>query len=338
MRAVAPGRVNLIGDHTDYTGGRVLPIAIDRCTTVTGSRTGTRVDLRSTAADGRASIDVGERDPAMVQPAWARHVAGVIAELQPTTGFAGTIETTLRLASGLSSSASLSVATALALGAPVDDPLGLALVCQRAEQRATGVPCGVMDQLAIAAGVQGHALLIDCGALTVEPIPVPPNTAVLVVHSGEARELAASAYGHRRDDCERAERVVGPLRVASMADVDRVPDATLRRRARHVVSENARVSAMAESLRAGDVRAAGALMVASHASLRDDYEVSTPALDALVEHLVALPGVYGARLTGAGFGGCVVALADDDADLDAVGGWRVEASTGARLEVLEPTP
>jgi galactokinase len=326
VSAYAPGRVNLIGDHTDYTGGLALPMAIDLGTTVTGRAVdGTAVVLRSSAEPEAAVVPLDVADPSAVTPAWARYVAGVVAEVRPARGFDGEVRTTLPVGAGLSSSAALELAVALALGFP-GPPHELAALGQRAEQRASGVPCGIMDQLASATGVAGHALLIDFTTLAVEPVPVPGDVDVVVVHSGQARTLAGSAYGDRRRACEEAARRIGPLRAATPADVAGIGDPVLRRRARHVVTENHRVAAFADALRSGDPVTAGALMAGSHASLRDDFEVSTPALDALVDRLTARPGVYGARLTGAGFGGCVVALADRGAVDE---GWVVHASPGS---------
>ena len=327
VRAFAPGRVNLIGDHTDYTGGLVLPMAVEWGTTVEVERGGDRVELRSAVEHRPAVVDLDVADPAAVEPAWARYVAGVVGVLRPRVGASGTVRTSLPVGAGLSSSASLEVAVALALGFE-GTALELALACQRAEHLASGVPCGVMDQLASAAGVEGAALLIDCTSLEVVPVPVPGGVEVVVVDSGESRALAGSAYGARRADCEAAARLLGPLREASLDDVAELGDEVLRRRARPVVSENARVAAFAELLRVGDAAAAGALMSASHASLRDDMEVSTPAVDRLVAELAATPGVHGARLTGAGFGGCVVALADAASP---VLGWRLHPSGGATV-------
>jgi galactokinase len=326
--AVGPGRVNLIGDHTDTTGGLVLPVAIDLATTVTGRRGGDRVVLRSAEEPEPAIVPLDIDDPAAVTPGWARYVAGVVAELRPTVGFEGVVDTTLPVGAGLSSSAALEVAVALALGFD-GPPLDLARLAQRAEQRASGVPCGIMDQLASAAGVAGHALLIDCHALAVAPVALPDGVEVRVVHSGQARQLAGSAYAERRAAVEAAESIVGPLRlVLDVAALDAIDDEVLRRRAHHVVTENARVRTVAVALPEGDLDAVGAAMAASHASLRDDFEVSTPALDDLVARLVATPGVHGARLTGAGFGGCVVALCRPGALTE---GWAVRASPGAHL-------
>ncbi|MCU1351668.1 MAG: Galactokinase, partial [Acidimicrobiales bacterium] len=248
VTAVGPGRVNLIGDHTDTTGGLVLPMAIDLATTVTGRTGGDAVILRSADEPEPAVVQLDVTDPSTLDPPWARYVAGVVAELRPRQGFVGEVSTTLPIGAGLSSSAALEVAVALALGFD-GSPLALAAACQRAEQRASGVPCGIMDQLASAAGLVGHALLIDCHALTVEPVALPAGVEVVVVHSGEARALAGSAYAERRAACEAAEAVVGPLRlVHEPAALDRIEDPVLRRRARHVVGENARVRAFAGAL------------------------------------------------------------------------------------------
>ncbi|MDQ6840206.1 MAG: galactokinase [Actinomycetota bacterium] len=325
--AIAPGRVNLIGEHTDYSGGYVLPMAIDRHTVVELVAGGTQVCLRSELEPEGATIGLDVMDPAAVQPSWARYVAGVVAHLRPTQGGTGTVRTTLPVGAGLSSSTALVVATAMALGF-AGSALELAVACQQAERLATGVAPGIMDQLASTSGVAGHALLIDCTSLDVSPVPMPPDVEVVVAHSGQSRSVATSAYAERRGQCEEAARRIGPLRLASLADVAALPDPLLRRRARHVVTENERVLAFAHCLSAGALADAGQLMGASHRSLRDDFEVSTPALDALVERLCATPGVYGARLTGAGFGGCVVALAEPGS---AGEGWRVTPAAGAHL-------
>ena len=337
MVARAPGRVNLIGDHTDYTGGLVMPFAIDRVTEVRGVRIDDAVvELRSSLQDATALVPLDVSDPPSLQPAWARYVGGVVQVLGPATGFRGTVTSTVPQGSGLSSSAALEVAVALALGAPADDPLALARLCQRAEHAAVGVPSGIMDQLASAAGVEGHVLVIDCHTLRVQPVPLPTEAQVVVIHSGQERTLAGSAYAERVAQCAAAEAQIGPLRLAAVADIHAVSDALVRSRARHVVSENARVRDFAAALSAGDLTAAGELMVASHRSLASDYDVSTAVLDDLVEGLCGTPGVYGARLTGAGFGGCVVALCRPGAlDGSTLGRerWVVRPVAGATVAV-----
>jgi galactokinase len=334
--ARAPGRVNLIGDHTDYTGGLVLPMAIDRATEIEFERGVPWIELVSADETEPAIVILDEPvDPAIIHPPWARYVAGVAAVMRTEVGGRGFVRTTVPIGAGLSSSAALEVATALALGFE-GDVLDLALACQQAEQIASGVPCGIMDQLTSAAGVAGHALLIDCRALTYEPVPVPDDVDIVIVDSGERRSLTTSFYGVRRAQCDEAETVLGPLRDATLDDVETIGHDDLRRRARHVVSENARVEAFAAALRAGDLRAAGDLMLDSHRSLRDDFEVSTAALDDLVDTLASVPGVYGARLTGAGFGGCVVLLADRGTAIEAgADAWVVRASEGASVSQVD---
>jgi galactokinase len=326
--AIGPGRVNLIGEHTDSSGGLVLPLAIDLATTVTGTRGGDEVVLVSPTEEHPAVVPLDVVDPASMVPAWARYVAGVVAQLRPTEGFVGEVSTTLPIGAGLSSSAALEVAVALALGFE-GSAVDLARLTQLAEHQASGVPCGIMDQLASAAGVAGHALLIDCHELTVTPIALPDDVEVRVVHSGQERQLAGSAYAERTAAVAAAEEELGPLRLLrDPAAADALADPILRRRARHVISENERVRAVAAALPAGDLATVGEALAASHASLRDDFEVSTPVLDALVDRLAATTGVIGVRLTGAGFGGCVVALTEPGA-LDE--GWSVHASDGAHL-------
>jgi galactokinase len=324
--------VNLIGDHTDYMNGLAMPIAIDLGTSVRGSARGDTVELTSAAMDSSVSIPIGLDDPTDVAPGWGRYVAGVVAQCRPSVGFVGRVDSTLPPGSGLSSSAALEVAVALALGAD-PDPVRLAALCQRAEQQATGVPCGIMDQLAITSGVRDHALLLDCATNDVTPVSLPPELHIVVAHSGVDRTLVGSAYADRRAQCEAAEAQIGPLRSATAADVIRIDDPALRRRARHVVSEIQRVRDVAAALDRADLGLAGHLMSHSHASLRDDFDVSTPELDDLVTRLEATEGVTGARLTGAGFGGCAVAIADRPVVLDDFGprAWLVEASAAAGL-------
>ena len=327
LRAFAPGRVNLIGDHTDYTGGLVLPMAIRMGTTVTGHREGSAVRLSTDAYEEAAFFDLPVVAPLGLE-SWARYIEAVAAVIRPEVGFTGRVTSDLPIGAGLSSSASLEVAVALALGHP-GPPLAIARDCRQAELLASGVPCGIMDQLVSVAGVEGHALLLDCAALSWEPVPVPQNVEIVVIHSGEERALAGSAYADRRQSCEEVASIVGPLRTATLDDVSALPDPVLRARARHVVSENARVSAFAAALRAGDLVDCGRLMVESHRSLSEDFQVSTDRLDRMVAELTARPGVYGARMTGAGFGGCVVALTRPGAVVE---GWAVRPSGGAYIE------
>ena len=310
----APGRVNLIGDHTDYQDGLCLPMAIDRDVLVaTSARDDGRVVVRSLDLGGVVDVAAdGSADPAAIVPAWGRTVGGVVRVLaaagRPHVGVDAAIASTIPVGSGLSSSAAVEVALSLALGDAARRPLrgrDLALAAQAAEHLASGVPCGVMDQMASVFGRAGHALLLDCRTLAVEQVPLPDGLEVLVVHSGLPRALETSAYAERRAACEAAAAVLG---LASLRDA-KPGQVAGDRRARHVVSENARVLSFVDALRAGDVDSLGPLMIASHASLRDDFEVSTPELDLLVDLLVD-NGACGARLTGAGFGGCVVALVE----------------------------
>jgi galactokinase len=341
VRAYSPGRVNLIGDHTDYNEGLALPMAIDLGTTITYvSDRGFRVYLRSSGEPEPADIDVHmPLDPQVlkkVEPRWARYVAAMVASVHPHRGGRGAVESTLPVGAGLSSSASLEVALALALGFEAE-PLTMATMCQRAEQAATGVPTGLMDQLTVTSAVEGSALLIDFADLSVRPVPIPEGAEIVVVHSGEHRSLDRTPYSARRAECEAAAYRLGPLGRLGADAMLGLPDALLRRRARHVVTECDRVRWCAAALGSGDLVDAGRLMSASHASLSEDFDSSTPAVDALVHHLQGLPGVYGARMTGAGFGGCVVVLSEPGAvNIAALStpAWRVRASGGARVETL----
>jgi galactokinase len=319
-----------MGDHTDQTGGRVLPMAIDLGTSVVGERGGDRLRLRTTWAEEAGAVELGLDGTGDDElPSWGRAVAAVAARVRPPLGCTATVTSTLPIGAGLSSSASFVVAVALALGFE-GTPLELALLGQAAERAATGVPCGIMDHLAVAAGVAGHALRIDCHTREVDPVPLPADLEVIVVHSGQHRILSATPYAERVDDLLAAEAIVGPLRLAAIEDLAALTDPRLRRRARHVVTENQRVDAMVAALQAADRPGLTAVLTASHASLRDDLEVSTPVVEDLVEALAAAPGVLGARVTGAGFGGCVVALAEAGAAVPDVGHrWHVQASAGA---------
>lgn len=331
LRAWAPGRVTLIGDHTDYTGGIALPMAIGRGIELRADRASDWIILGSQEVAGVAELPLTIDDPSKVEPPWARYVAAVVRELRPTDGLTGTLHSDLPLGRGLSSSAALEVAVATMLGVNLRDPVAAAQLCRRAEHRAVGVPCGIMDQLAIIAAVEDAALRLDCHSLEMTPVPLPPGVEVVVADSGQQRELAGSPYGARRAECGLAESRIGPLRLATPRDAETIDDPVLRRRARHVTTENQRVDAFIAALATSDLRHAGELMAASHASLRDDYEVSTPELDALVAHLRGTPGIYGARVTGAGFGGCVVALCAAGTLVDVPVVWRGRPAGGACL-------
>jgi galactokinase len=328
VRAWAPGRVNLIGEHTDYTGGLVLPVAVQWGTTIVGRATRDVVRLSSDRREGTVELHLPVDDPATVEPFWARLIAGAASETA-RRGIEGVVTSDLTIGGGLSSSSSLIVAAALALGGG-GTPLDLAVACRRAEQRATGVPCGIMDQLVIASAVAGHALLIDCSTNDTTPIAIPEDVEIVVIDSGQHRSVAGSDYASRAAQCAAAEAVLGPLRHATPEQIDAIEDPVVRRRARHVVSENGRVLAFVDALGHDDPALAGEILVDGHRSLRDDFEVSTPELDRLVASLMSRPGVYGARLTGAGFGGCVVALCEAGTSIE--GGQLVRASHGATVE------
>ena len=314
FRVWAPGRVNLIGEHTDYSGGLVLPIAIQygiRLAVVRGDR---EIALESEGY-GRAETVAADGSGPRAR-GWARYAQAVAAELadagRPAIGLTGAISSDLPPGAGLSSSAALEVALALALCTVADfelEPLELALLCQRAELRAVGVPCGILDQAACLLGSAERAILLDCDSLEHRLIRVPDDAALLIVDSGVPRSLENTAYAERRGELEHALRLVGAARSTEVetgaADgLDDVP----KRRLRHVVTENERVRRFAAALEAGDLAAAGVLLRESHASLRDDYEVSIPELDLLVE-LAIDAGALGARLLGGGFGGSVLVLA-----------------------------
>lgn len=330
VRAVAPGRVNLIGDHTDYMGGVALPMTIPLATTITGRRVPHVVSLTSDHEPETLHLTLPVTDAARTRPSWGRYVAGVTQLGDPPGGFEGIITSTIPIGAGLSSSASLTVAAALALGIE-RDPIELARLCQRAENTATGVPSGIMDQLTITASQPGTATLIDFESTTVEPVSIPEGFQFWVIDSGQRRTLDGSRYASRRTECERAAEILGPLRHADPVTIEALIDHVLRSRARHVHSECVRVSEFAHALDNGDITTAGRLMDEGHASLRDDFEVSTDAIEGTVDSLRAIPGVHGVRLTGAGFGGCVVALAEPGVELP---GWSVAPAGPATVEVL----
>ncbi|SOD42210.1 galactokinase [Nitrosovibrio sp. Nv4] len=314
--ARAPGRVNLLGEHTDYNDGYVLPIAIDQQTSVSMRRNNEgRYVLRSEMLDRtvRFTLDSPPTEH------FATYVYGCLVEAHAagikTPASDIYIQSDVPMGVGLSSSAALEVATLRAVrtltGKPVDDVL-IAQLAQRAEIKHAGVRCGIMDQMASSLAGTQSALLLDTRTLERRLIPLPPGSAVLVLDSGLARTLAGSGYNQRRAECEEAARRLGVISLRDVNDIsvaDTLPD-PLCRRVRHIVSENERVLLAAACSGAEEF---GALMNASHASLRDDYEVSVPELDRLVALLQAHPHVYGARLTGAGFGGACVALCEPQA-------------------------
>ena len=326
--ARAPGRVNLIGEHTDYNDGFVLPMAIERAVWIAlRPRDDRRVALHSMDFGQTAVIDLdaitrGERG-------WAEYVRGVAWSMTRaghalTSGWDGVMTGNVPRGAGLSSSAALELAAARAFAATSDlawDPAEMAKVAQRAENEWVGVNCGIMDQMISAAGEEGHCLLIDCRTLGTRSVPLPPNTAVIILDTGTRRGLVGSAYNERRAQCEAAAAFFG---VPALRDVDvptferraRELDSDMRKRARHVVTENARTLRAADALERGDAAEVGWLMDESHRSLRDDFEVSRVELDTIVTIARANADCHGARMTGAGFGGCAVALVEADAAAD----------------------
>ena len=333
--ARSPGRVNLIGDHTDYTGGMVLPMAIDRYTTITAKPLEAAIQLTSADQPDKLNCKLPIVDPASTVPAWGRYVTGVAAQMNVKRGFSGSVSTTLPLGGGLSSSAALELSTALMLRLvnelPALTSLEMAQLCRRAEHLATGVPCGLMDQLACASGVAGSALLIDCHSLLVSPIKIPHDVNIYVQFVAH-RQLASSAYSDRVAQCAQAEQHVGPLRLAEVGSVRDIDNEILRRRALHVVNENDRVRRAAEALSIQDMETFGQLMNESHHSLRDNFEVSTQQMDEAVRNAQQTLGVFGARMTGGGFGGCIVIVADSSANIDSLeGAMLVKPVGGAEI-------
>lgn len=331
--AVAPGRVNLLGEHVDYNDGMVLPAAIDRCAAIQARQhQAASVTLHALDLDESVTFDLhGLENQADSRghplPGWALYPAGVAWALQrdglPTPGFEASFSSNVPMGSGLSSSAALEVGFAALwrqmAGWQVSN-MRLAQLCLEGERLYVGVNCGLMDQFASAHGVEGHALYFDTRSLDWRPVPLPPAAAIVIADSGVRRSLANSAYNERRAACEQAVRLLQPhlagitaLRDVSAAQLaanaHHLPEVTARR-ARHVVEECARVSQALPLLESGDAAGFGQLMFAGHASLRDLYEVSIPELDTLVGIASQLPGCWGARLSGAGFGGCTVNLVE----------------------------
>ncbi|MDQ4078748.1 MAG: galactokinase, partial [Chloroflexota bacterium] len=320
----APGRVNLIGEHTDYNDGFVLPMAIDRAVWIAlRAREDRRVVLYS--LDFEEGLEFSLEGLQRGDEEWGEYVKGVAWALQEAgyelRGWEGVMAGDVPRGAGLSSSAALELAVARAFAAVSELPweeVTMAQLGKKAENEWVGVSCGIMDQLISAAGEADHALLIDCRSLETEAVPLPPGTAVVVLDTATRRGLVSSAYNERRAQCQAAAEFFGvpALRDVTLeqfeAHADEMEEVT-RRRARHVVSENERTLAAAEAMQAGDAVALGRLMNASHASLRDDFEVSSDALNTMVESARAEDSCYGARMTGAGFGGCAVALVEAEA-------------------------
>jgi galactokinase len=327
--ARSPGRVNLIGEHTDYNDGFVLPLAIDRAIWIAlRPRDDRRVVVHSIDYDQTKEFsldDLEHRGEDWVEylkaTAWSLQEAGF--EL---AGWEGVLAGDVPLGAGLSSSAALEMVTARAFAAVADlpwDPAAMAKLGQRAENERIGVQCGIMDQLISAAGQADHALLIDCRSLQTQPVPFPEGVAVVVLDTSTRRGLVDTEYNERREQCKTAAE---HFRAGALRDVDlelfqraaAELDETARRRALHVITENDRTLQAVEAMQRGEVEALGVLLNKSHESLRDDYEVSSDALNTMVECARAHPSCYGARMTGAGFGGCAMALIAADAADDFV--------------------
>ena len=333
--ARAPGRVNLLGEHVDYNQGPVLPVAIDRAVHLAAgpSLGGERiVTLHALDLDEQVSFSLDNLAAKICTdgrplPSWAHYPAGVAWALQDAgyslAGMRAVYASKVPIGAGLSSSAAVEIGFCVlwqALSGWKAEPLTLAQISQKAENLYVGVSCGLMDQFSSACGIEGHALYFDTRSLEWQPAPLPNETSIIIADSGVRRSLATSAYNERRGACEQAVDIlrrylpaIRSLRDVSptefMAYSTALPE-TIRRRAEHVIKEIARVDSALSALHRQDRRAFGALMYAGHASLRDLYEVSTPELDALVEIARGLPGSIGARLTGAGFGGCTVNIVE----------------------------
>lgn len=326
----APGRVNVIGEHTDYNDGFVMPAAIRFYTWVAAAKREDRVlEVYSAYFDEKISLSLDALD-GPPRRHWSDFIRGIAAVLQnigyKLNGANLVIHGEVPLGAGLSSSASLEVATGLALSSlfGIDVPrLDLVKLCQKAEHEFVGMLCGIMDQFIAVFGAAGHALMLDCRSLEYQLLPLPEDFRLVVCNSGVKHELASGEYNSRRADCEEAVKLLHPhlpgiraLRDVEVTDLEawkQVLPATIYRRCRHVVTENQRVLAAAKALQSGEADRFGHLMYQSHASLRDDYQVSCRELDLLVDLASSHPGVYGARMTGGGFGGCTVNLLRADA-------------------------
>ena len=322
--AAAPGRVNLIGEHTDYNDGFVFPMALERYTVIAAAPNGSnKITLTSGTAKGAAAIDLS-KPIKRGEPSWANYVKGVIVGFQrlgcKIPGFNAHIESTVPVGGGVSSSAALEVATATLLEAVTGKKLTQVqkgLLAQKAEHEFALMPCGIMDQFISVMGKADHVLLLDCESCETKLVPMKSKSvAILVINTNVKHELTGSEYPDRRRQCEEAAKVLGvkSLRHCTLADVNAAPSKLTNlafRRARHVVTEISRTTGAAAAFATGDWETAGKLMYASHGSLRGDYEVSCPELDTVVAiaHNIGLNGgVYGCRMTGGGFGGCCVAL------------------------------
>jgi len=312
----APGRVNLIGEHTDYNDGFVLPIAIDlACYAATAPSHDNMLRLYSLNLEQGREWPV-ERVPNLYpQKDWSDYVVGVARQMPGLRGRNIMFHSTVPLGSGLSSSAAIEVASALALGRQ-DLTVELAELCRKAENQFVGLPSGIMDQYVAIFGREHAAIQIDCRSLTSVAVKLPAGVAVVAVNSMVKHELGTSAYRERVAECRLAVEQIGgieSLRDATEDQLARIEDEAARKRARHVLSENRRVQEFAAACRLGDLTEMGRLFVASHRSMQQDYEISCSEIDFLVDTALTIPGVHGARMTGGGFGGCTVNLVDPTA-------------------------
>ena len=319
----APGRINLIGDHTDYNEGFVLPMAVELACWIATAENG-RNTLRIHSEDLQQYVEVPISTLSKARPRgdWSDYVVGVAVELAKSGveihGQDLFIDSTIPIGAGLSSSAALEVATAFALlGEQPLDRVALSKLCRRAENSFVGMPCGIMDQFIVTHGREGGAIKLDCRTLDYEPLQLPRGVAVAAVNTMVKHELGKSEYRHRQQDCDavvdilsRRNPQVRALRDVTPELLEQLPVGPQLNRARHVVSENMRVTAFVQAARQGNLSAMGSYLLQSHRSLKEDYEVSCPELDFLVESAMELAGVYGARMTGGGFGGCTVNLVD----------------------------
>lgn len=350
----APGRVNLIGEHTDYNDGFVLPMAIDRAVWIAlRPRTDRRVSVHSLDLGLAADFELDSLTRGG-DARWAEYLQGVAHELQvegfKLPGWEGVVTGDVPRGAGLSSSAALEVATARAFASISGfawDAVRIARICQRAENDWVGVKCGIMDQAVSAAARAGNAFFLDCRTLEYEHVPLPKDVAVAVMDTSTRRGLVDSAYNERRSQCELAAQFFGvkALRDVSVEELEErgkkkegIEDVVWKR-ARHIVTENARVLKAVEAMRAGDSSTLGKLFNESHASLRDDFEVTSDALNWMVEIAQSQPGCFGARMTGAGFGGCAVAVVRREkagAFAEAVGAeYRLKSGKEAGIFVCE---
>ena len=314
-----PARANLIGEHTDYNDGFVLPMAIPFETLIAASPSGN--NMMTITSEGFGSVKFSLEDNPMRTPGWGRFIHGMGSFMSRSQsaplGWSGYISSTIPSGANLSSSAALEVASGTvfkSFGAMDVSLTEIALLGKRVENELIGVNSGVMDQLACALSQQGNALLVDCLSLDTSPILIPEGTGVVIMDTGTRRELKSTSYNDRRKECEVAASALGfsSLRDASMSDLKSLTDALSKRRAHHVVSENERVLKVVKSFAENDSATAGHLFNQSHTSLKKDFAVSSPALDRIVEIAITGPGCFGARMTGGGFAGSAVALVDRD--------------------------